>query len=103
MFLLFIIILLFVEYHREKEVLANIQNELCAVYPHLANIRILPSIKSYCKNKQVIYISPFNSRDKIKEIILHEYAHVLTPEYDDHGTSFHATLNSLKLKSNLII
>lgn len=80
-------------------VIVHLKNKLLPVFPELSRIKLMKGNSSYTINKYRVYICTEYKGKKydtnmLTYVILHELAHVLTPEIG-HGQDFVITFNNL--------
>jgi hypothetical protein len=89
---------------RENFMLAKIREMFVALDPRYGDIPLSVTDKgAYTIDKREIYICVEDPKTKqpypqnqLAYVALHELAHVLTPEYDEHGPQFLATFAKLR-------
>jgi hypothetical protein len=79
---------------RSCEDLTKLHTRLQIIDPRLRRTRVYEDIKSYTINKENIYICARTEEGKLYDrntltyVLLHEYAHVLCPDTEDHSEQF---------------
>jgi predicted metal-dependent hydrolase len=87
------------DYMETDPTVVRLKRKLMGTFPQLANVRMIKSDASYTINKSKIYLcTEFGGKryddNMLTYVILHELAHVETPEIG-HGPAFMKAFNGL--------
>ena len=92
--------------YKPTPIIIHLKRKLGMIHPKFIYLDIREGKSSYTENKKTIYICTRDPKTKqyyddntLIYVCLHECAHVLVPEYDNHGTKFKAMFHHLLKKA----
>lgn len=92
--------------YKPTPLIMHLKNKLALIHPKFRYLDIREGSSSYTENKKTIYICTRDPKTNmvyddniLLYVCIHECAHVLVPEYDEHGPKFKAMMDHLLKKA----